>query len=77
MLEFYFFQKIVGRLKMEDIDVDKMPSDAVIREIYHSITSEVVEEVNIPECKLDEPRILGIARSNLTGGKPNIEFLIK
>ena len=71
------FQKIVGRLKMNEINVDKMPSDAVVREIYRSITAEVVEEVNIPESKLDEPRILGIARNNLTAGKPNIEFLIK
>lgn len=70
-------KKIVGRVKMKDIDVDKMPSDAVVREIYHSITAEVVEEVNIPESKMDEPRILGICRNNLTAGKPNIEFLIR
>lgn len=70
-------KKIVGKVKMKDIDVDKMPSDAVVREIYHSITEEVVEEVNIPQTKLDEPRILGITRNNLTGGKPNIEFLIR
>ena len=62
---------------MKDIDVDKMPSDAVVKEIYHSISAEVIEEVNIPESKLDEPRILGISRSNLNGGKPNIEFLVR
>jgi hypothetical protein len=54
-----------------------MKEEAVIEELFNSITEEVISEVNIPASSLEPPGILGIHRSHLSGGKPNVEFLIK
>ncbi|KAL4238646.1 UDP-sugar diphosphatase [Mactra antiquata] len=68
---------IVGRIPVEDIDLSSMSEDAVIKEIYQSIIEEVVSEVNLPQDSLQSPVIIGIHRSNLNGGKPNVEFLVR
>ncbi|WAR20133.1 NUD22-like protein [Mya arenaria] len=68
---------LVGNIPMEDIKVENMDPEKVIKELFSSIIEEVVSEVNIPAESLQPPGILGIHRSNLNGGKPNVEFLVR
>lgn len=70
-------KSIVGSTLMEDINVESMSPEAVKHEILNCIIEEIVSEVNIPAEVLGPPGILGIHRSNVNGGKPNIEFLVR
>lgn len=70
-------QAIVGKLTMEEIDLHAMDLVAVRSELFNSAVEEVISEVNIPAEHLEPARILGFHRSNLNGGKPNAEFLVK
>lgn len=70
-------KNIVGKIPMDEIDLTSLSHDAVIEELFSSITEEVISEVNIPAESLEPPGILGIHRSNLNSGKPNVEFLVK
>lgn len=70
-------QNLVGAVEAEEINLSSLKEEAVIKELFDSITEEVISEVNIPADSLEPPGILGIHRSNLSGGKPNVEFLIR
>lgn len=70
-------KNIIGKIPMEYIDLASMSEDAVVKEVFQSIIEEVKSEVNLPEEFLEPPRILGLHRSNLNAGKPNVEFLVK
>ncbi|XP_045174449.2 uridine diphosphate glucose pyrophosphatase NUDT22-like isoform X2 [Mercenaria mercenaria] len=69
-------KNLVGPIPAEEIDLSELKEDAVVEELFNSITEEVISEVNIPADSLEQPGILGIHRSHLSGGKPNVEFLM-
>ncbi len=71
------FQEIVGKLPMEEISIETLDPDAVLEEIYHSITQEIIDEVNIPEEALSEPEILAIMRNMVSEGRPGIQFYVR
>lgn len=62
---------------MEEVNLRSMDPDAVRAELFNSIIEEVVSEVNLPAEMLEPARLLGFHRSNLNGGKPNAEFLVR
>ncbi|XP_052269344.1 uridine diphosphate glucose pyrophosphatase NUDT22-like [Dreissena polymorpha] len=68
---------LVGNIPIEEIDISAMDPKDVTRELFNSIVEEIISEVNIPIEKLSPPGILGVHRSNLNGGKPNVEFLVR
>ncbi|XP_053407924.1 uridine diphosphate glucose pyrophosphatase NUDT22-like [Mercenaria mercenaria] len=70
-------KNLVGPIQSDEIDLLELKGDAVVEELFNSIVEEVISEVNIPADTLEQPGILGIQRSNLSGGKSNVEFLIK
>ena len=62
---------------MEKIDLQSMDPIAVRSELFNSAVEEVISEVNIPANVLQPACLLGLHRSNLNGGKPNAEFLVR
>lgn len=70
-------QELVGRISMEDIDVESLSNCDVIKEIYSSILREIQDEINIPQTVLSEPELMGIARNETSAGRPSVEFFIR
>lgn len=68
---------MVGRISMEDIDVESLSNCDVIKEIYSSILREIQDEINIPQTVLSEPELMGIARNETSAGRPSLEFFIR
>ena len=62
---------------MEDIDVDSLCPNDVVKEIYGSVLREIQDEINIPQTALSEPELMGIARNETSGGRPSLEFLVR
>lgn len=48
-----------------------------MKELYGSITREVVDEVNIPISVLSQPRFIGVAQNISAGKRPSSEFIIR
>jgi len=69
--------ELVGNLILNDIDVSQMNPESVAREIFSSISKEVVDEVNIPITGLEPPLYLGTARNTTSAGRPSLVFEIK
>ena len=64
----------------DDIDPfenEAFSSDVIVREIFDSIVREVEEEVNVGRSKLADPLLGGIARQEMSAGRPAALFLIR
>ena len=73
----FFFQELVGKIEMKDIDLTKMKEPDVVNEIFNSTLSEIVDEVNIPLPTLTDPILLGISRNTTSAGRPSSEYYVK
>lgn len=70
-------EELVGKVPIDKIELCKMTSAAVAREIFHSILREVRDEVNIGEEHLSSPLLMGIGKNTTSGGRPSLEFIIR
>uniref|UniRef100_A0A1A8M1G2 Nudix (Nucleoside diphosphate linked moiety X)-type motif 22 n=1 Tax=Nothobranchius pienaari TaxID=704102 RepID=A0A1A8M1G2_9TELE len=50
--------------------------DAVVSELFSSVSSEIRDEVNIPVGFLGAPVLLGVALNNTSAGRPSAEFYV-
>ncbi|KPP71963.1 Nucleoside diphosphate-linked moiety X motif 22-like [Scleropages formosus] len=58
----------------ESIQVEQLPEEAVVRELFSSVQTEIKDEVNIPLSCLSEPILMGIALNHTSAGRPSAEF---
>uniref|UniRef100_H2ZFK0 Nudix hydrolase domain-containing protein n=1 Tax=Ciona savignyi TaxID=51511 RepID=H2ZFK0_CIOSA len=65
------------KTKEEKISLDDLSPNEVLKEVFESQLKEVRDEVNIPLSQLEEPRLMGIIRNRLSGGRPVAYFHIK
>ncbi|XP_069824359.1 uridine diphosphate glucose pyrophosphatase NUDT22 [Dendropsophus ebraccatus] len=61
----------------EELSLDVLQPELVIRELFSSILAEIRDEVNLPVSTLSEPLLLGIARNHTSAGRPSAEFYVK
>nr|XP_009858315.1 uncharacterized protein LOC100178578 isoform X1 [Ciona intestinalis] len=59
------------------IPIDSLFDVNVLKEIFESIQKEVRDEVNIPLSDLEKPKLLGLVRNRLSGGRAVAYFYIK
>ena len=64
-------------MPMDEISVSDMSPEAVLQEIFHSITQEIIDEVNIPREALSEPQILDVIRNMSSAGRPSVQFYVR
>ncbi|XP_064603387.1 uridine diphosphate glucose pyrophosphatase NUDT22-like [Liolophura sinensis] len=69
-------EEIVGKVDISDMDPGDLPASDVCNEVFDSILREVRDEVNIPLCDLDDPKLIGVARNTTSAGRPSLEFLV-
>uniref|UniRef100_A0A1A7W8F7 Nudix (Nucleoside diphosphate linked moiety X)-type motif 22 n=1 Tax=Iconisemion striatum TaxID=60296 RepID=A0A1A7W8F7_9TELE len=50
--------------------------DAVVSELFSSVSAEIRDEVNIPMSFLGAPVLLGVALNNTSAGRPSAEFYV-
>uniref|UniRef100_A0A8C9VQE6 Nudix (nucleoside diphosphate linked moiety X)-type motif 22 n=1 Tax=Scleropages formosus TaxID=113540 RepID=A0A8C9VQE6_SCLFO len=60
----------------ESIQVEQLPEEAVVRELFSSVQTEIKDEVNIPLSCLSEPILMGIALNHTSAGRPSAEFYV-
>ncbi|KAK6298132.1 hypothetical protein J4Q44_G00311870 [Coregonus suidteri] len=67
-----------GLDEMDKIRVEMLQrmEEAVVRELFSSVCTEIRDEVNVPLCCLGEPVLMGIALNNTSAGRPSAEFYI-
>lgn len=51
--------------------------EAVVRELFSSVCTEIRDEVNVPLCSLGEPVLMGVALNHTSSGRPSAEFYIR
>ncbi|KAG8437965.1 hypothetical protein GDO86_008594 [Hymenochirus boettgeri] len=61
----------------EELSLDVLKPELVIRELFSSILAEIRDEVNLPMWSLSEPLLLGIARNHTSAGRPSAEFYVR
>ncbi|XP_068115586.1 uridine diphosphate glucose pyrophosphatase NUDT22 isoform X2 [Hyperolius riggenbachi] len=61
----------------EELSLDVLQPELVIRELFSSILAEIRDEVNLPLSTLSEPLLLGIARNHTSAGRPSAEFYVR
>ncbi|KAM4617518.1 uridine diphosphate glucose pyrophosphatase NUDT22 isoform 2-T2 [Discoglossus pictus] len=61
----------------EELSLEVLKPDLVIRELFSSILAEIRDEVNLPLCVLSDPLLLGIARNHTSAGRPSAEFYVR
>jgi len=71
------FQKIVGKIDADAIDISSLCPSAVINEIFNSTLQEIVHEVNVPLESLSDPVLIGIARNTTSAGRPSSEYYVR
>lgn len=61
----------------EELSLEVLEPELVIRELFSSILAEIRDEVNLPLSTLSEPLLLGIARNHTSAGRPSAEFYVR
>lgn len=61
----------------EELSLEVLKPELVIRELFSSILAEIRDEVNLPLSTLSEPLLLGIARNHTSAGRPSAEFYVR
>ncbi|XP_056383176.1 uridine diphosphate glucose pyrophosphatase NUDT22 isoform X2 [Hyla sarda] len=61
----------------EELSLDVLQPELVIRELFSSILAEIRDEVNLPVSTLSDPLLLGIACNHTSAGRPSAEFYVK
>ncbi|XP_053305682.1 uridine diphosphate glucose pyrophosphatase NUDT22 isoform X2 [Spea bombifrons] len=61
----------------EELSLDVLKPELVIRELFSSILAEIRDEVNLPLSTLSDPLLLGIARNHTSAGRPSAEFYVR
>ncbi|XP_044126672.1 uridine diphosphate glucose pyrophosphatase NUDT22 [Bufo gargarizans] len=61
----------------EELSLEVLKPELVIRELFSSILAEIRDEVNLPLSTLSEPLLLGIACNHTSAGRPSAEFYVK
>ncbi|XP_072277582.1 uridine diphosphate glucose pyrophosphatase NUDT22 [Pyxicephalus adspersus] len=61
----------------EELSLDVLEPELVIKELFSSILAEIRDEVNLPLSTLSEPLLLGIARNHTSAGRPSAEFYVR
>ncbi|XP_076803570.1 uncharacterized protein LOC143447380 isoform X2 [Clavelina lepadiformis] len=69
--------EVVGDGKQCGVDMSQLHFEGVLKEIFTSPLKEIRDEVNLPIAALSEPRLMGIARNRLSGGRAVCYFLLK
>ncbi|KAM4721944.1 uridine diphosphate glucose pyrophosphatase NUDT22 isoform 2-T2 [Rhinophrynus dorsalis] len=68
---------VAPNIPEEELSLDVLKPELVIRELFSSILAEIRDEVNLPLWSLSEPLLLGIARNHTSAGRPSAEFYIR
>ncbi|XP_075693374.1 uridine diphosphate glucose pyrophosphatase NUDT22 isoform X2 [Rhinoderma darwinii] len=68
---------VAPNIPEEDLSLEVLKPELVIRELFSSILAEIRDEVNLPLSTLSEPLLLGIARNHTSAGRPSAEFYVK
>uniref|UniRef100_A0A8C5WJU6 peptidylprolyl isomerase n=1 Tax=Leptobrachium leishanense TaxID=445787 RepID=A0A8C5WJU6_9ANUR len=68
---------VVPNIPEEELSLDVLKPELVIRELFSSILAEIRDEVNLPLSTLSDPLLLGIARNNTSAGRPSAEFYVR
>ncbi|MEE6525268.1 hypothetical protein FKM82_025166 [Ascaphus truei] len=61
----------------EELSLEVLQPELVIRELFSSILAEIRDEVNLPLSALSDPLLLGIARNLTSAGRPSAEFYVR
>ncbi|XP_030074325.1 uridine diphosphate glucose pyrophosphatase NUDT22 isoform X1 [Microcaecilia unicolor] len=70
--------KAVARGVPEElINLDDLPEDLVVKELFSSILVEIRDEVNLPLSTLSQPVLLGLARNTTSAGRASAEFYVR
>ncbi|KAM3920688.1 uridine diphosphate glucose pyrophosphatase NUDT22 isoform 2-T2 [Leptodactylus fuscus] len=68
---------VAPNIPEEELSLEVLEPELVIRELFSSILAEIRDEVNLPLSTLSEPLLLGIARNHTSAGRPSAEFYVK
>ncbi|XP_073514619.1 uridine diphosphate glucose pyrophosphatase NUDT22 isoform X2 [Phyllobates terribilis] len=68
---------VAPNIPEEELSLEVLQPELVIRELFSSILAEIRDEVNLPLSTLSEPLLLGIARNHTSAGRPSAEFYVK
>ena len=70
--------KLTGRSNSnKEAEYQHLDCERVRDEIFDSVLSEIVDEINLPSSTLSDPLLLGAVRSNERFGRPTLEFLVR
>uniref|UniRef100_A0A3P8XVM6 Nudix hydrolase domain-containing protein n=1 Tax=Esox lucius TaxID=8010 RepID=A0A3P8XVM6_ESOLU len=58
------------------VEMLQQRQEAVVRELFSSVSAEIRDEVNVPLRSLGEPMLMGIALNHTSAGRPSAEFYI-
>ncbi|XP_053576029.1 uridine diphosphate glucose pyrophosphatase NUDT22 isoform X2 [Bombina bombina] len=61
----------------DELSLEVLKPELVIRELFSSILAEIRDEVNLPLWTLSDPLLLGIARNHTSAGRPSAEFYVR
>lgn len=70
-------QELVGKAKIEEIQVESLSECAVVDEIFNSTLREICDEVNLPNNTLTDPVLMGVARNTTSAGRPSSEYYVR
>ncbi|CAH2325150.1 uridine diphosphate glucose pyrophosphatase [Pelobates cultripes] len=68
---------VAPNIPEEELSLDVLQPELVIRELFSSILAEIRDEVNLPLSTLSDPLLLGIARNHTSAGRPSAEFYVR
>ncbi|KAL4622991.1 nucleoside diphosphate-linked moiety X motif 22 [Arapaima gigas] len=67
---------VCGSVSEENIQLEQLPEQAVVRELFSSVQTEIRDEVNVPLSALGEPVLMGVAVNHTSAGRPSAEFFV-
>ncbi|XP_075043770.1 uridine diphosphate glucose pyrophosphatase NUDT22 isoform X1 [Mixophyes fleayi] len=68
---------VAPNIPEDELSLEVLKPELVIRELFSSILAEIRDEVNLPLSTLSEPLLLGIARNHTSAGRPSAEFFVR
>ncbi|KAG9475466.1 uridine diphosphate glucose pyrophosphatase NUDT22 isoform X2 [Eleutherodactylus coqui] len=68
---------VAPNIPEEELSLEVLKPELVIRELFSSILNEIRDEVNLPVSTLSEPLLLGIACNHISAGRPSAEFYVR
>ncbi|KAM9302173.1 uridine diphosphate glucose pyrophosphatase NUDT22 [Gastrophryne carolinensis] len=68
---------VAPNIPEEELSLEVLKPELVIRELFSSVLAEIRDEVNLPLSTLSEPLLLGIARNHTSAGRPSAEFYVR